>query len=62
MRKDTKVFEPVMDCSRKRVEINDIRWIETGPISVESVRRSPKQVALKPVRRDTVCTASECMN
>lgn len=62
MRKDTKVFEPAMDCSRKRVEINYIRRIETGPISVKSVHRSPKEVALKPVRRDTVCAVSECLN
>lgn len=62
MCKDTKVLEWVMECSRIRVERNHIRWIDAGPVSVESVRRSPRQAAFKTVGRDVVCAFSECLN
>jgi hypothetical protein len=54
MCKDTKLLEPVTECSRIRVERNHIRWIEAGPVSVESARHSPKQVALKTAGRDVL--------
>jgi hypothetical protein len=51
-----------MECSRIRVERNRIRWIEAGPVSVQTVCCSPEQVALKTVGRDVVCTVSECLS